>query len=170
MKALRLIIALGLALSIPVAFGQDEEDHSNHHPAQKTDAEGAQPSGDDNAAKSAPVQENMKKIELLMQQIQGADDAAQKRQFLTEHLQALRDQMRLIRSQHTAMKMSMNEDGKGEDGKKEDGAKQGMMKKAGMMGGMMMMHKTDEQRLDILERLMQQVIEGEAAQQSVEQR
>ena len=166
MKAMRLIIVLGLALSIPVALAQEEkEDHSSHHPTQKTDTGGARPSSDDqDASKSAPVQESMKKIERLMQQIQEADDLAQKRQLLSEHLQALRDQMRLIRTQHASMNMSMND-----DGKKEDGMKEGMIKKGGMMGGMMMMHKKVEQRLDMLERMMQQVIEREAAQESVEQ-
>ncbi|MEO8628895.1 MAG: hypothetical protein ABI612_12440 [Betaproteobacteria bacterium] len=170
MKALSLILAVGLTLSIPVAFAQDEkEDHSTHHPAQKAEAVRAQPSGGDHdASKSSPVQENMRNIERLLQQTQEANDPAQKRQFLSEHLQALRDQMRLIRSQNTSMKMSMNEEGMKEDGMKDDGMKEGMMKKGGMMGGMMM-HKKVEQRLDMLERMMQQVIEREAAQESIEQ-
>ena len=40
----------------------------------------------------------------------------------------------------------------------------------GMMGGGMMMHKKMDQRVDMLERMLQQMIEREAAQASVEQR
>ena len=39
-----------------------------------------------------------------------------------------------------------------------------------VLGGGMMMHKKVEQRLDMLERLMQQMIEREAAEASLEQR
>jgi hypothetical protein len=96
-------------------------------------------------------------IEGLMQQIQQADDPAQRRELLSLHLQALREEMRLIRASRAGMKMSMQE-----DGKKDAGS---MMKEGGMMGGGMMMHKEVEQRLDMLERLMQQMIEREAAEQ-----
>jgi len=97
-------------------------------------------------------QENMQTAEALMQQIQRATDQAEKRDLLSEHLQVLRQQMRMIRSQGSAVKMSMEEE------RKTDAA---MMCPA-MMGGGMMTHKKIEQRLDMLERLMQQVIEREA--------
>jgi hypothetical protein len=163
MKALTLIVVLGLALSAPLAFAEDEEadDHSSHHAAPTTDSETSRASSDDQAAnKPSPAQENMKKVEGLMQQIQKTDDPVAKRQLLADHLQALRDQMRLIRSQQAPMMMSMKEEGKEEAGRKE-----GMMvmKKKGMMHGMMTMHKSVEQRLDLLERMMQQLVEREAA-------
>jgi flagellar biosynthesis/type III secretory pathway protein FliH len=161
MKALPLIVVLGLALSTPFAFAEDEkaDDHASHHPAPTTDSEASRASSDDQAAnKPSPAQENMKKVEGLMQQIQKTDDPVEKRQLLADHLQALRDQMRLIRSQHAPMMMSMKE-----DGKEEAGTKEGMMKKKGMMQGMMKMHNSVEQRLDLLERMMQQLVEREAA-------
>jgi len=107
----------------------------------------------------------MNKVEGLLQQIQQTDDPARKRQLLSEHLQALRDQARLIRSERAPMKMSMKE-----GGEKDDGMKEGMMKKNGMMPGMMKMHEKVEQRLDMLERMMQQLVEHEAAKEPMEQR
>lgn len=160
MQRLRLIIVLGLVLSVPLAVAQDQkDDHTSHHPAPATDSGASQPRSDDQAAsKDLPAQEGMNKVEELMRQIQKSDDPVEKRQLLTDHLQALRDQIRLIRNAHAPMKMSMKEDGKEEAGMKEE-----MMKKKGMMHGMMTMHKNVEQRLDLLERMMQQLIEREAA-------
>jgi hypothetical protein len=166
MKSFPMIIALGLTLASPMVFAQDaQEDHSAHHPPGAAVSDAPQPPPQDPGdAKPGPVQENMKKIEGLMQQMQQATDPAQKRDLLSQHLQALREQMRLIRSQHTAMKMSMQE-----GGKKDAGMMGGMMKDGGMMGGGMMMHKKVEQRLDMLERMMQQMIEREAVEAEVEQ-
>ena len=108
----------------------------------------------------------MKKIEALMQQIQQTTEPAQKRELLAQHLEALREQMRLIASQHSDIKMSMKE-----EGEKDADNKGGMMKEGGMMGrGMMMMHRKMEQRVQMLERLLQQVIEREAVEASIEQR
>lgn len=166
MKALPLVIVLSLTCAAPMAFAQSEEqDHSAHHPAQGAAPEAAQPSGHEHGtARPSPVQENMKKIEALMQQIQKTTDPGQKRELLAQHLDAMREQMRLIRTQHSEAKMSMMEGGK------QDGDMMGgMMKEGGMMGGGMMMHKKVEQRLDMLERMLQQTIEREAAEASVQQ-
>ena len=160
MQPLRLIIVLGLVLSVPLAVAQDQkDDHTSHHPAPATDSGASQPRSDDQAAsRDLPAQEGMNKVEELMRQIQKSDDPVEKRQLLADHLQALRDQVRLMRNAHAPMKMSMKEDGKEEAGMKEE------MKKKGMMHGMMTMHKNVEQRLDLrTECMMQQLIEREAA-------
>jgi hypothetical protein len=156
MRALPFLIALGLGCGVPMGFAQSEDqDHSAHHDAQSSDADTAPHSGHDHgSAKASPLQENMKKAEALMQQIQRATDQAEKRELLSRHLQVLQEQMRLIRSQGPATKMSM------EEGGKTDAGMMGPM----MKGGGMMAHKKVEQRLDMLERLMQQVIEREAAE------
>jgi hypothetical protein len=145
-----------------MAFAQSEEqDHSAHHPAQITEP-GAGPtsSHDHDGGKASPVQENMKKIEGLMEQIQAATDPGLKRDLLSQHLQALREQMRLIRGPPSDTKMSMKE-----GGKKDDEMMCEMMKDGGMMGGGMMMHKKMGQRVDMLERMLQQLIEREAIEQ-----
>ena len=164
MRTLTTMLTVGCLLSTPLAFAQDpQEDHSAHHPpaaaAPDANAPAAQDHGD---AKANPLQEKMKQVESLMQQIQQASDPAQKRELMSQHLAALREQMRLIRGQRSDMKMSMKEDGKKDTmgGMKEGG----MMKGGGMM---MMMHKKVEQRLEMLERLMEQIIEREAAEESM---
>ena len=166
MQPLRLIVFVGLAVSISFAVAQDQKDeHAGHHPAPTTDSGASQTSAEDEAgSKSSPAQENMNKVESLLQQVGKTDDPAQKRQLLGQHLQALRDQLRLMRGEHAPMKKSMKE-----DGKKEDGMKEGMMKKGDMMGGMMTMHRKVEQKLDMLERTIQQIVEREVAQDLLQQ-
>ena len=160
MQPLHLIIVLGLALSSPLAVAQDQkDDHTSHHPAPTTDSGASQTRSNDQAArKDLPAQEGMKKVEELMRQIQKSDDPVEKRQLLADHLQGLRAQIRLMRNEHAPMEMSMKE-----DGKKEAGMKEEMMKKKGMMHGMMDMHKNVTQRLDLLERMIEQLVEREAA-------
>src|SRR6185295_8933353 len=138
MQPLRLIVFLGLAVSIPFAVAQDQKDeHAGHHPAPTTDSGASQAPAEDGAgSRPSPAQENMNKVESLLQQVGKTDDPAQKPQLLGQHLQALRDQLRLMRGERAPMKKSMKE-----DGKKEDGMKEGMMKKGDMMGGMMTMHR-----------------------------
>jgi hypothetical protein len=145
-----------------MAFAQSEEqNHSAHHPAQSAQpgAE-ATSSHDHDDGKPSPVQENMTKIEGLMEQIRAATDPSQKRELLSQHLQALREQMRLISSRPSDLKMSMKE-----GGKKDDGMMREMMKDGCMMGAGMMMHKKMDQRVDMLERMLQQLIEREAVEQ-----
>ena len=175
MRALPLIVALTLTCGAPVAFAQaQEEDHSAHHPAPSTQPQAAQPGEHDHgAAAAAPLQDNMRNIEALMQQIREAGDPARKRELLGQHLQALQQQMQLIVGQRSAGKMSMKESAKADAGMPEGSGKEcdmmkdgGMMKEGGMMkgGGMMMMHKKTEQRLGMLERLLQQMVEREAVE------
>jgi hypothetical protein len=162
MKALTLLIALALISGAPVAFAQDDEpDHSAHHPAKSSEQEAApQPGHEHGTAKASAVQENMTNIESLMQQMQQTSDPARKRELLAQHLQALQQEMRLVVGQRTAMKMSMKE-----SAKSDSDMPGGMMKDGGgMMKGGMMMHKKVEQRIDLVERLLQQMIEREAVE------
>jgi hypothetical protein len=73
------------------------------------------------------------------------------------------------------MKMSMMQGGQKDDKdggrpkESDEGKKGGMGKEGGMMmrGGMMSMHKQVEQRLDLLERLLEQIIEHESVEATV---
>ena len=174
MRTSMLIILAGLTLGSPLALAQTDEDHSAHNPPASDQAppkadegDAAPPAHEHGTAKASPVGENMQKVEALMQQIAQATDSDQKRTLLHEHLQALREQVKLMRSQAAGMKMAM----KGGD-KSDAGAKQkGMMGEGGMMGGGMMgMHKKVEQRLDMIERVLQQLIEHEGAEADLEGR
>lgn len=157
MRTLRVIVALGFALSMPLAFGQDQdEDHSAHHPPAAAQPDATAPAEHDHGdAKANPVQQKMKEIEALMKRAQEASDPAQRRELLSQHLAALQEEMRLIRGQRAGVKMSMKEEGKKD-------MMGGMMKE----GGMMSMHKKVEQRLELLERLIEQMIDREALEES----
>jgi hypothetical protein len=157
MKALSVLIALAMISGVPVAFAQDDEqDHSIHHPAKGSEpGEAAPPVGHEHSsAKASALQENMITIESLMQQIRQTKDPASKRELLGQHLQALQQQMRLVVGQGAAMKMSMKE-----SAKTDSDMLDGMMKGRGMM-----MHQEVEQRLDMIGRLLQQMIEREAVE------
>lgn len=151
------IAATVLSLASP-ALRAAEEDHSAHHPAP---AEAAVPAEHEHE-KSEPgaTQVGMRRIEALMQQIREADDLDRKRTLLAEHLQAMRDQLVLIRQQAVTAKTAMKPT------ERKDGAMGGMMKG----GGMMQKHKQVEDRLDMLERLLQQALEREAVEESLDER
>jgi len=91
MRALPLIFALTLTCGVPVAFAQtQDEDHSAHHPASSTQPQATPPSEHDHgAAAASPLQDNMRNIEALMQQIRETSDPARKKELLGQHLQAL---------------------------------------------------------------------------------
>jgi len=150
---------MAMALGVCPAFAQDQqqEDHSAHHPPATTASDAAKPAEHEHGeGKANPLQDKMKQVEALMQQVQQASDPAQKRELMTQHLTALNELAQLIRAQRGDMKMSMKEGGKKD-------MMGGMMKE----GGMMSMHKKVEQRLDLLERMMEQVIDREVVEESL---
>jgi hypothetical protein len=153
-STLLLVVASAFALVPGFTSAAEEEDHSAHHPAPAASAENA-------PAENTPdaLQQGMRRIEDLMFQIRNTDDLERRRTLLAEHLQAMRDQMLLIRTAGRPAKTAA----KGTE-QKEGGM--GMMKG----GGMMEKHKKVEQRLDMLERLLQQAVEREAAEESLDQR
>jgi len=164
MNGFAMLMTLCLACTSPAALAQatSEEDHSAHHPAAGTPAEAAAPAEHDHSAgKRDPAQDNMKRIEGLMKEIQESADPDRKRALLGEHLQALLAQMKLVRGQNDGAKTAMKPI------EKKDGDMMGGMMKG---GGMMKMHKKMEQRIDMLERLLQQTLEREAVEESLDAR
>jgi hypothetical protein len=172
MRTSTLILLSGLALAAPLALAQEEVDHSTHAgPAAEEAAPAPEEQGgghDHGTAKPSPARENMQKTEGLMAQIAQSADPAEKRELLRAHLQALREQMKLLRSERAGMKMAAKSDGNKDAG----GMMGGMMKDGGMMkgGGMMGMHKKMVDRVDMLERVLQQLIEHEAVEAELEGR
>jgi hypothetical protein len=179
MRALTLVITLGGILASPIALAQQNTDeHAAHHPPEQTAAPAPQPEQGD--SQGGKLQQDMKKMQDLMARILTTEDPKLRNELLQQHLQAMRDQIKMMRKV-AAMKMDMKGmmgmmgmmggDGKGDavgaDGKadKKDGMMEG--KKGGMMGGgmmMMMMHKRMEQRFDMVEQLVEQMVEHEAAE------
>ena len=165
--AIRVIFLAALSfIALPVLADDDEEDeHSGHQPAVAEEKSAANPAPNPHL--------RLKEIEDLMSRIQASSDVAKRQEMLTEHLNAMRENMRLIRSHHTASTMKQRGDGDGAHSAHQasdaETGKGGMMgKKKGMMMGMMGMHKKVERRLELLERMLQQLIEHEAAERELE--
>ncbi len=159
MNRLCTAMVMAVALGVCPAFAQDQqqEDHSAHHPPATTAPDAAKPAEHEHGeGKANPLLDKIKQVEALMQQVQQASDPAQKRELLSQHLTALSELAQLIRTQRGDMKMSMKEGGKKD-------MMGGMMKE----GGMMSMHKKVEQRLDLLERMMEQIIDREVVEESL---
>ena len=166
---------LCLSLTAPAVLAEhDADEHAGHHPQEQAAAPAPQ-AEHDHSQGGGKLQQNMKKMQDLMAQILKTEDPKMRSELLQQHLQAMREQIMMMRRM-AAMKMEMmGGDGKGDatggDGKAEK--KEGMMdgKKGGMMGGgMMMMHKKMEQRVDMLEQLLEQMVEHEAAERTLESR
>jgi hypothetical protein len=156
---LLMVFASAFALAPDFVTAAEEEDHSAHHPPPAAAAEKA-PAGEHDHGNSAvdPLQQGMQRIEDLMHQIRNTDDIDQKRTLLAEHLQAMRDQMQLVRAADRPAKTAVRATDK------KEGSMGGMMKG----GGMMEKHKKVEQRLDMLERLLQQSLEREAVEEALD--
>jgi hypothetical protein len=156
-----MFMALTLASTVPVAFAQTD-DHSAHQPPPATELEASPPVAHQHGTtKADAVQENMKKIEELMQQIQQAAEPARKRELLHQHLQAMQKQIGMVLGQREPMKMSMKDAGRTDAAGADGAGKEGGMMKG---GGGMVMHKKIEQRIDMAERMLQQMIEREAVE------
>lgn len=160
-RMLPLVFAFALALGPGLACAAEEEDHSAHHPSPAASSESA-PADEHDHGKAAgdPLQHGMQRIEALMQQIRTTEDLQRKRALLAEHLQAMRDQLQLVRTSGRAAKTTMK------PADKKEGSMGGMMKG----GGMMEKHKQVEQRLEMLERLLQQTMEREAVEETLDER
>jgi hypothetical protein len=166
MRYRRPILLIAFLFVFPTASAQDE--HADHHPQAEM------PAGQDQELRgAASLEAGMERLEALMAEIRSSQDPAQRSRLLTEHLAALQNQMQLIRSQRGA-KMAMMQGGDkqaaaGDDPHAGHGGSDGgsdAKKGGGMMGGkggMMGMHKKMEGRVDMLERLIEQMIEREAA-------
>jgi periplasmic protein CpxP/Spy len=158
-KRLPLVIALGAMLASPIGFAQqDADEHAAHHPQDQTVTPASQPEHDQSPG-DGKLQQNMKKMQDLMAQILKTEDPKLRSELLQQHLQAMRDQIKMMRKM-TGMKMDTKGDAIDGRAKSE--------KKDGMMGGSMMMHKKMEQRLEMLEQMLEQMVEHEAAEQSLE--
>jgi len=96
-----------------------------------------------------------------MARIETTTDTQERESLMHEHMLAMLEEVKLLRTQTTGMKMAMSEGKKiasMDAGKSDDGQPE-VKDQRGMMGGTMMgMHKTVERRLDMLEQLLEQVI------------
>jgi hypothetical protein len=182
MKRTLLPLLLCVALASPLAMAQTKDEHSAHHPqgqaAPVTGAEAPSPGTPTNAQRGpSAVDQGMKHLQDLMTQIEQSIDPAERETLLHEHMIAMLEQVKLLRSQTEGMNMAMMMMGGGGQmgmmggDKKKGGMKSGKkdqssgMMCSGMMGdgmtgaGMMGMHKMMEKRLGMVEQLLEQSIE-----------
>lgn len=174
--------AVALALLAVVSTGAaraEEDEHAGHHPESE--------------AAPADPRRGIGDLEALMTRIAATSDTRQRSDLLAQHLAGLRAQMKLVRASaepaqakgdrdvapraddaHAGHQAGDADDDAKPSGKSADkgGMMDGMMggKMKGMMkGGMMKKHRQMEQRIDMLERMLQQLIEHEAVERELEQ-
>jgi len=101
----------------------------------------------------------MKKMHEQMDKIHASTDPIERQKLMQEHMESMREGMKAIRGMGKKPKGECPEDvGDGEDAEK-----------SGTMGGMMMKkHKMMESRLDAMQKMMEQMLEHEAAEQDME--
>ncbi len=180
MRRTLVTLLLCFAVASPLAVAQTKDEHSAHHPqGQAEPAIGAEapPPGAPTNGQPGPsaVDQGMKHLQDLMTQIEQSSDPAERETLLHEHMLAMLEQIKLLRSQTEGMNMAMMMGGGGQMGmmggeKKKSDMKAGKKDKSGgmmcseMMGGGMMgagmmgMHKMMEKRLGMLEQLLEQSI------------
>ena len=168
MTKFTLSIFLASLLATPVVQAADEDDHAAHHPG--ADKGQAAPVEDDKAAgmKMEKMQEKMKKMQEQMEKIHSAKNPQERQKLLQEHMQSMQEGMKMMGRMGGGMKggdmMAKARKDQGESMMEDGGGDKG-----GMRGGMMMKkHKKMEDRMDMLQMMMEQMIEHEKAEQEME--
>jgi hypothetical protein len=110
MKILPAMLAVGWLTAASCAWAQDDP-HAGHQPpvvGQPANDAAGQTEGHDQAADSSEhehgkaggkLQENLKRMQALMARMRETTDAAQRRALLGEHLQLMREQLKLMLAQ-----------------------------------------------------------------------
>jgi hypothetical protein len=186
MNRFTLSIFLACLLAVSLAQAADEEDHAAHHPG--ADPSQAAPAPDDKAAgmKMEKMQDKMKKMQEQMAKIHATSDPKERERLMKEHMESMREGMK-------SMHAMMDKGGMGMMGKKKPrdeagaekdahqhgdnaspgtpaaGGQGGEMMMGGdmMKGGMMKMHKKMQDRMDAMQKMMEQIIEHEAMEQEM---
>lgn len=107
------------------------------------------------------MRSNMKQMQELMSKIQNAKDPAERQALLQEHEQAMRKQMDMMHSMGGSMMMGMS----GKSGTAM-GNKESMMHDGKGMpcGDMMKCHQMMEGRMDMMQTMMEQMMQHQAAE------
>lgn len=112
----------------------------------------------------AQAQERMKQAQALMAKLREAKDPAERKMLMHEHTQALRDTMGMMRDMQMMCMMGAAK-GQGMMGSGQEmgcGQGMGMMgqgKGKGQSGGMMPMHRMMEDRMGMMQMMMEQMFE-----------
>jgi len=182
MNRLTLSIFLASLLAVPMAQAADEEDHAAHHPG--TDQSQATAAPDDKAAgtKTQKMHKRMKNMQDLMEKLHSTSDPQEREKLMKEHMESMREGMKMMASMMDkggmmGKKKPRDDAGAGKEnyqngdiassGNPPEGGQGGEM----MMGGMMMkMHKKMQERMDAMQKMMEQIIEHEAMEHELDAR
>jgi len=141
----------GLMMSASVAYADDA-----HHPDQGgtpavKSASDKAVSSDVADAQMAKAQERMKQAQALMAKLRESKDPVERKRFMQEHMQAMRDTMGMMRGGQ-GMGMMGSGQGMGMTGG-------GQGKGPAKTGGMMPMHQMMEDRMEMMQMMMEQMFE-----------
>ena len=155
MKRSMLCIALtAAALSVPVAFAVDEhhpDAGKKQSPATKTaPAKPAAAQGMD----MSQMQGNMKKMQEQMEKMQKTTDPKERQKLMGEHMQTMMVSMKTMRGMGGSMMMEGSQSGGMMTGGKKDGMP---------TGDMMKHHEMMEQRMDMMQMMMGQMMQHQKA-------
>ena len=162
-KFIRSIFMISV-LALPFAQAADEDDHSAHHP--DTGQQQAAPAQDEKAAgiKMEKMQEKMKKMQEQMEKIHAAKDPQERQKLMQEHVQSMQEGMKMMGRMGGGMKGGdMMAKAKKSQGEAMTDAGDGME-----MCMMMKKQKSVESRMDMMQMMMEQMTEHEAAEQKME--
>jgi hypothetical protein len=161
MKPILITLSLATALSLPFA-AMAQDDHAAHHPDDKAAAK------EDAGSGMMMMDRQMQKMRDLMEKMHKASDPAERQRLLEEHMQAMHEGMETMRGMRGEMGMM---------GKRKDAAKDGEGRAQDdsadgghMMMGMLKRHKMMQQRMDMMESMMEQMLEHEAMERKLEAR
>ena len=165
MNRFTLSILLASLLAVPVVHSADEEDHTAHHPG--ADQSQAAPTPDDKSAgmKMDKMQEKMKKMQEQMEKIHSAKDPQERQKLMQEHMQSMQEGMKMMGRMGAGMKGDdMMDKARKDQPESMTDSGDGM----GMCMMMMKKHKSVEARLDMMQKMMEQMMEHEGAEQEME--
>jgi hypothetical protein len=169
MKTRTHIAAIALVLSTPVVLAQQAE-HEAHHPAGLPAAETSAPATAPATSLESVLTQRLEELQSDWDKISQTQDPAERQKLMEEHQQKLRELSALLRGGiprgtpgGPGMGMMGGSPGMGMRGSGPGMGMMGSSSGMGMMGGchaMMRAHQQQvERRLDIIQKLLEQVLE-----------
>lgn len=147
MKTSLLVAAIvGSTLSMPILAAQDKVAPAKPVMSMEMDKQ------------MSKMQEKMKVMQAQMDKIHKTTDPAERNKLMQAHMQAMMENMTMMRSMGGPMMM-----GAGDHGSMKMGDKKGAM----MGGDMMQHHEMMEKRIDMMQMMMEQMMQRDQAMGSM---
>ncbi len=165
MNRFTFTILLACLFAVPVVQAADEEKDAAHHPG--ADQSQATPAQDDKAAgmNMEKMQEKMKKMQEQMEKIHSAKNPQERQKLMKEHMQSMQEGMKMMGGMGEGMKGGdMMARARKDQAESMTDAGDSM----GMCVTMMKKHNSVEARLNMMQKMMEQMMEHEGAEQQME--